>query len=113
MNLWIPIIITLALSAIFSGMEIAFVTANKLKIEVDKNKDLMPAKILSRFQKKPSMFIGALLLGNNVALVIYGIYIVRLLETPILQLLPDGTQSAVLVLIIQTLISTLIILFFA
>ena len=113
MNLWIPIIITLALSAVFSGMEIAFVTANKLKIEVDKNKDLMSAKILSRFQKKPSMFIGALLLGNNVALVIYGIYIVRLLETPILQLLPYGTQSEVVVLIIQTLISTLLILFFA
>lgn len=113
MDLWIPIIITLALSALFSGMEIAFVTANKLKIEVDKNKNLMPAKILSRFQKKPSMFIGALLLGNNVALVVYGIYIARLLQDPLLHILPAGAQSSALLLILQTLISTLIILFFA
>jgi CBS domain containing-hemolysin-like protein len=94
-------------------MEIAFVTANKLKIEVDKNKDFLPARILSKFVKKPSRFIGALLLGNNIALVIYGIYIARILELPLRQLLPAGAGAEAMLLIAQTLVSTLIILLFA
>ena len=113
MELIVPIIITLIFSAFFSGMEIAFVTSNKLKIEVDKNKDLLPARILSGFVKKQSRFIGALLLGNNIALVIYGIYIARLLYDPLVKFLPGGPGSAALILILQTIISTLLILVFA
>lgn len=113
MELLIPVVITILFSAFFSGMEIAFVTANKLKIEVDKNKDFLPARILSKFVKRPSRFIGALLLGNNIALVIYGIYIARILEQPIRQLLPPVAGADALLLIVQTLVSTLIILLFA
>lgn len=113
MELLIPVVITILFSAFFSGMEIAFVTANKLKIEVDKNKDFLPARILSKFVKKPSRFIGALLLGNNIALVIYGIYIARILEQPLRQLLPAGAGAEAMLLIAQTLVSTLIILLFA
>lgn len=113
MELIAPIIITLIFSAFFSGMEIAFVTSNKLKIEVDKNKDLLPARILSGFVKKQSRFIGAMLLGNNIALVIYGIYIARLLYDPLVRFLPGGPGSAALILILQTIISTLLILVFA
>ncbi len=113
MELLIPVVITILFSAFFSGMEIAFVTANKLKIEVDKNKDFLPARILSKFVKKPSRFIGALLLGNNIALVIYGIYIARIREQPIRQLRPSGAGADAMLLISQTLISTLIILLFA
>lgn len=113
MELLIPVVITILFSAFFSGMEIAFVTANKLKIEVDKNKDFLPARILSKFVKKPSRFIGALLLGNNIALVIYGIYIARILELPLRQLLPAGAGAEAMLLIAQTLVSTLIILLFA
>ncbi len=113
MELLIPVVITILFSAFFSGMEIAFVTANKLKIEVDKNKDFLPARILSKFVKKPSRFIGALLLGNNIALVIYGIYIARILEQPIRQLLPSVAGADAVLLIAQTLVSTLIILLFA
>ena len=73
MNDWTIIIISLVFSAFFSGMEIAFVSANKLKIELDRGKGLLSGKILSDFIRIPSKIVGALLLGNNVALVIYGI----------------------------------------
>ncbi len=94
-------------------MEIAFVSSNKLRIEVDKNKDLLPAKILSLFVRRQSHFIAALLLGNNIALVIYGIYSVSLLTNPLLSILPEGPGTAVLLLILQTILSTLVILIFA
>mgnify|MGYP001260875699 FL=1 len=110
MDLLIPILISLLFSAFFSGMEIAFVSSNKLKIEVDKNKDLLPARILSGFARRQSRFIGAMLLGNNIALVIYGIYSARLLYDPLLRIIPQGIGSAVLLLILQTLLSTMVIL---
>ncbi len=113
MYLLIPISITLIFSAFFSGMEIAFVSSNKLKIEVDKNKDLFQAKVLSLFVRKQSHFIGALLLGNNIALVIYGIYSARLLYNPLVSILPEGPLAQALLLILQTLISTIVILIFA
>ncbi|MFH1120597.1 MAG: hemolysin family protein [Bacteroidota bacterium] len=113
MDLLIPVFIAMLFSAFFSGMEIAFVTSNKLKIEVDKNKDLLPAKILSGFVKKSSRFIGAMLLGNNIALVIYGIYAARILYKPIINFLPAGPGSGAMLLILQTIISTLVILVFA
>lgn len=113
MGLIVPILITLLFSAFFSGMEIAFVTANKLRIEVDKNKKLLSAEILSKFLKKPSRFIAAMLLGNNIALVVYGIYIAILLKPPLLRILPEGTGEGALLLISQTIISTLIVLLFA
>jgi CBS domain containing-hemolysin-like protein len=113
MDLILPIIFALLLSAFFSGMEIAFVTANKLRIEVDKNKDLLPARLLSGFLRKPGRFIAALLLGNNIALVVYGIYISVLLQKPLLSILPEGAGEGALLLLTQTIISTLIILFIA
>lgn len=113
MELLVPIFIALLFSAFFSGMEIAFVTANKLRIEVDKNKDLLPARLLSGFLRKPGRFIAALLLGNNIALVVYGIYISVLLRKPLLSILPEGAGEGALLLLTQTIVSTLIILFIA
>lgn len=113
MELIVPIIIALLFSAFFSGMEIAFVTANKLRIEVEKNKNLLPARLLSGLLRKPSRFIAALLLGNNIALVIYGIYIAVLLEPILLKVLPESSAAVALLLISQTIISTLIVLLFA
>lgn len=110
MDLIIPILVTLLFSAFFSGMEIAFVSSNKLKIEVDKNKDLLPARILSGFARRQSRFIGAMLLGNNIALVIYGIYSARLLHDPLLSIIPQGFGSEALLLMLQTIISTMLIL---
>jgi len=107
------ILITLLLSAFFSGMEIAFVSSNNLKIELDKSKGLISGRILSRFNQHPSRFIGALLLGNNIALVIYGIAMADMLEPLITDLLPDYFGFEIIVLLTQTIIATLIILFTA
>lgn len=104
------VILTLLFSAFFSGMEIAFVSSNKLKIELDKNKGLFSAKILSYFVKNPSKLLGTLLLGNNIALVIYGIFMAKMLEPAIIQLLGEKFHSEFLILLIQTIISTFIIL---
>lgn len=112
MELLIPVVITIIFSALFSGLEIAFVTANKLKIEVDKSKDYLSARILSKFVKKPSRFLGALLVGNNIALVIYGIFIAKMLEMPLRQMLAGSPGEEAMLLILQTLISTLIIFIF-
>jgi len=104
------IILTLILSGFFSGMEIAFVSSSQLKHQLDIKRKVMPARILSVFYNNPSRFIGALLLGNNVALVIYGIAMAGLLEPLIIQALPASVQSEVMVLLIQTLVSTFVIL---
>lgn len=113
MNNWLIIVITLLLSAFFSGMEIAFVTSNKLRIELDKSKGIFPANLISGFIHTPSRFIGAMLFGNNVALVIYGLAMAGWLRPLILANLPLAYHSDLTILIIQTVFSTLIILFLA
>ena len=113
MDPWLIVIIMLIFSAFFSGMEIAFISSNKLKVEVDKSKGSLSARILSDFINKPSRFIGALLLGNNVALVIYGTAMAILLEPFSYEVLPESMQHEYLILLFQTLISTFIILLVA
>jgi len=110
MDNWVLIAVSLILSAFFSGMEIAFVTANKLKIEVDRSKGLLSARIIARFQQNPARFIGALLLGNNIALVIYGSAIAAILDPWLMRILPVTFNGEWIVLILQTIIATLIIL---
>lgn len=107
---WLVILLTILFSAFFSGMEIAFVSANKLKIELDKNKGFFSGRIISHFANNPSDFISALLVGNNIVIVIYGIFIAKVLTNPILNFLPDNLESEFSILIIQTITSTLIIL---
>lgn len=110
MNDWYTVVISLLFSAFFSGMEIAFVSSNKLRIELDKNKGLLSAKIIAHFIKSPSKILGTLLLGNNIALVIYGIAMAGILEPRIIQLLGPTYSSGYIVLTLQTIVSTLIIL---
>ena len=77
----ILIILCLLFSAFFSGVEIAFISASNLKIELDKKQNRLSGKLLSRFIKKPSQFIGVMLLGNNLALVLYGVFMGELIMT--------------------------------
>lgn len=111
----IVIICCLLLSAFFSGMEIAFISANKIHIEIEKKQDGFLAKILTRLTKKPSKFIATMLIGNNIALVVYGLYMGDLLMEWFVSFgTSDKTIAHALLtdfsLVIQTIISTLIIL---
>ena len=80
MEVVLLIAITLLLSAFFSGMEIAFVSANKLKLELDKKSNGFTSKIISIFTKQESYFIVSMLIGNNIALVVYGVLMAQILE---------------------------------
>ena len=109
------IILSLVLSAFFSGMEIAFVSSNKIHIEIEKKQNNFLAKILAKLTAKPSKYIATMLIGNNIALVIYGFLMGDLLVEWFQSLVPTQIQVidyllTDLSLISQTLISTLIIL---
>ena len=94
-------------------MEIAYITANKLKVEVDKKTGGFSARILSRFTRSDSGFISTMLVGNNIALVIYGIFIAIVLRSFLEPILPQALQSDFVILLLQTIISSIIILLFA
>ncbi len=93
----------LILSAFFSGMEIAFISSNKVHIAIEKKQNNFLAKILQKITKRPSKFIATMLIGNNIALVVYGLFMGDLL----MQYLPFKGLTA---LFIQTVISTIVIL---
>ncbi|MEP5613233.1 MAG: hemolysin family protein [Cyclobacteriaceae bacterium] len=107
---YLVIFLCLLLSAFFSGMEIAFVSADKLHIEVSKKKGSFIGRVLAIFSSNQSQFLATMLVGNNIALVLYGIIMAGLLEPIIIQLLPQILLTDVTVLIIQSLISTSIVL---
>ncbi|MCB0430501.1 MAG: HlyC/CorC family transporter [Flavobacteriales bacterium] len=109
METGLVILISLFFSAFFSGIEIAYITANRLELELKRKKGMLSAKLLSYLTRHPSRFIGALLIGNNVSLVFYGIYMAKLLEPPLRDYL--ATDGAVMVA--QTILSTLLVLFTA
>lgn len=106
----LTIITTVLFSAFFSGVEIAFISANRLKIAIDKEQGGVASKILGYFSSKPSWFIGTMLLGNNVTIVIYSIFmgtaVNMMLGIPL-------SETSFGIVMIQTLISTIILLFFA
>ncbi|MCF8257968.1 MAG: hemolysin family protein, partial [Flavobacteriales bacterium] len=106
MSTTIAILVCLVLSAFFSGMEIAFISANRFKLEVERKKGSTSANIVSGFLDHPSRFISTMLVGNNIALVVYGILMASVLEP----LLSPITKSGMLILLMQTIIATLIVL---
>lgn len=97
---------SLLFSAFFSGVEIAFVSANKLKLELDKSKSKITSRMIAFFSKNESDFITTMLVGNNIALVVYGIVMTQIL-TPTFQ---HFFSSDIFLLLSQTIVTTLIVL---
>ena len=108
MTLYITLVIVLLLSGLFSGMEIAFVSSNKLRLEMEKEKPSITARILSLFYSQKASFIATLLVGNNIALVVYGIIMAQILAE--LVFTPLGITNEAAMLTLQTVVSTAIVL---
>lgn len=102
------IIIALILSAFFSGSEIAYVSANKLGIELRKSRGARRGKLLARFYDDPKSFLSTMLVGNNIALVVFSILLTELLRPSLSNLIGEG----LVFLLITTLIITLVVLLF-
>lgn len=114
-SLIIQTLIVLLFSGFFSGMEIAFISSNKMRFEMDREEQSFTAKLIDTFYQHPNNFISTLLIGNNIALVIYGMLMARLINGVILT--PLGVHSTsgdcpneIICLLIQTILSTLIVL---
>lgn len=105
---WIIIVLALVLSAFFSGMEIAFVTSNKLKLEIATKKEGFNSKVLALITKNSSQYISTMLVGNNLVNVIYSIFLAKVLAAPLAPL-----ENEMLILLLQTVIATVIVLFVA
>lgn len=105
-SLIIGIIITMVFSAFFSGMEIAFVSSNRMLAEMDKERNGFTQRIISLFYAHPNGFVSTMLVGNNIALVIYGILIARLFDNTIFAGMDAGFTVPT-----DTILSTLIVLF--
>ena len=109
MNLILIILLSIILSAFFSGMEIAFVASNRLRIELDRKQGVFGSKIIKLFTDHPGQYIATMLIGNNFSLVIYGLIFSKILG----KILTPLIGSDLLVLIINTFLSTAIILLVA
>ncbi len=105
-HLAIGILITMILSAFFSGMEIAFVSSNRMRAEMDKNKGGPAQWCISLFYKHPNNFVSTMLVGNNIVLVLYGIFFARLFDSTLFSHLNEELRVPA-----DTLLSTIIVLF--
>lgn len=106
----VVIIISIFFSAFFSGMEIAFISSNKIYLEIEKKQGGFIAFLLKKTTRKPSKFIATMLLGNNVALVVYGIYSGQLILDVFFPYINTSNSLGFIYILCQTIISTLVIL---
>ncbi|MEM9324016.1 MAG: hemolysin family protein [Bacteroidota bacterium] len=107
---WLIILLCLTFSAFFSGIEIAYVAADKLQIEMIHQRGGPVGWVLGHFQKRRANFLSTTLVGNNLALVVYGIYMAALIDPLLFKYLPGFLNDPAIVLVLQSLISTLIVL---
>ena len=105
-ELMIGLIISMVFSAFFSGMEIAFVSSNRLRAEMDREKNGLSQQALAVFYAHPSNFISTMLVGNNIALVVYGILFAQIFDATLFAPLSDGARVTC-----DTLLSTVVVLF--
>lgn len=105
-NLIIGLIVTMVFSAFFSGMEIAFVSSNRLRAEMDREKNGLSQRAISYFYQHPNNFVSTMLVGNNIALVIYGILFARIFDATLFSGMSDGLRVTA-----DTLLSTVVVLF--
>ncbi|KGF52661.1 hemolysin family protein [Prevotella amnii] len=105
-NSIIGIVITMVLSAFFSGMEIAFVASNRMLAEMDKERNGLAQRCLSQFYKNPNGFVSTMLVGNNIVLVIYGILFAKIFDATLFSSFEPATR-----VFCDTLLSTMVILF--
>ena len=111
MNSWIVVAITLFFSALCSGLEIAFNSINRLQLEVELTKNSFSAKLISLFFKNQSRFITSLLLGNNIALIIYGMSMSQWLDAPVNHWLQAvSLNNDFMMLLVKTVLATLLVL---
>ena len=111
MDSWIIVAITLFFSSLCSGLEIAFNSINRLQLEVELTKNTFSAKIISLFYKNQSRFMTSLLLGNNIALIIYGMSMSQILDPPVNQWLQAiSLDNDFMVLLVKTVLATLLVL---
>lgn len=106
----IIIVVSIIFSAFFSGMEIAFISSNKLYFELEKKQGNWKSSIISKLNKHPSMFIITMLIGNNISLVIYGIFMGEQIISLLFPMYIQDVSYPFWILLIQTVISTLVIL---
>ena len=106
----IVIVVSIVFSAFFSGMEIAFITSNKLYFELEKMQGSWSSSVISKLSKNSSQFITTMLIGNNIALVVYGIFMGDLIISLLFPEFLSVDAYPVWVLLVQTIISTLVIL---
>lgn len=102
----IGLLVTMVFSAFFSGMEIAFVSSNRLRAEMDRDKNGLAQRAITIFYRHPNDFISTMLVGNNIALVIYGILFAQVFDKTLFAQLSDGARVTC-----DTLLSTLVVLF--
>ncbi len=110
MNHWIIVVVTLVFSALCSGLEIAFNSINRLQLEVELTKNSFSAKLIRLFFKNQSRFITSLLLGNNIALIVYGMSMSQLLLPVAQWMLPASLENDFMILLVQTVLATLLVL---
>ncbi len=105
-NLIIGLIVSMVFSAFFSGMEIAFVSSNRLRAEMDREKNGLAQRALDVFYRHPNNFVSTMLVGNNIALVVYGILFAKIFDQTLFYPLSDGMR-----VMADTLLSTIVVLF--
>ena len=108
LTLILQLTVVILFSALFSGMEIAFVSSNRLLLGIDQSNRSLTSFIIDKYYSNSNNFISSLLVGNNISIVIYGMLMAQLLNTTILKGLEDATT---LNLLLETLISTIVIIF--